>query len=201
MDKPKFFFHTPLVILNVFALVIILQVVFQALPYWDCDWTADKISHVNDLAKDFGVTVISSTIFYFQLVIIPDGIKRSFIRTRTQTVINRIVNDMQEIIAYLSHKCSIPQSNKDPHYFEATPNGFDAITDFSRNNLTGFYYSYYQNGKKELTNVSNWDEISFLYSRVQGLKNIIANYQNIKNHVNMPYIYLAVSDVFCILIG
>lgn len=140
---------------------------------------------MNDLAKDFSVTVISNTIFYFLLVVIPNGIKR----TRTQTVINRIVNDMQEIIAYLSHKCSIPQSNKDPHYLKLPPNGFDAITDFSRNNLTGVYYSYFQNRKKELTNVSNWDEISFLYSRVQGLKNIIANYQNIKNQVNIPYIY------------
>lgn len=79
MDKPKFFFYVALAIFNVFAFVIILQVVFQALPYWNCDWPADKISHVNDLAKDFSVTVISSTIFYFLLVVIPDGIKRSFI--------------------------------------------------------------------------------------------------------------------------
>ena len=79
---------------------------------------------MNDLTKDFSVTVISSTIFYFLLVVIPDGIKRSFIRTRTQTVINRIVNDMQEIIAYLSHKCSIPQSNKDPHYLKLPPQWF-----------------------------------------------------------------------------
>lgn len=91
---------------------------------------------------------------------------------------------MQEIIAYLSHKCSIPQSNKDPHYLKLNPKGFDAITDFSRNNLTEFYYSYYQNGKKELTNVSNWDEISFLYPRVKHLKQVIADYLDIPVIVN-----------------
>ena len=180
MDKLKFFFHISLIILNAFSLIILLQVVFQALPCWDCDWPTDKITRVNDMAKDFSITVISSTIFYFLLVVIPDGIKRSFIRKRTQTVIDRIVNDMQEIIAYLAYKCSIAhQSNEDPHYLKLNPKGFDAITDFSRNNLTGFYYSCCQNGKKELTNVSNWDEISFLYPRVRFIKQMIANYRDI----------------------
>lgn len=132
------------------------------------------------MAKDFSITVISSTIFYLLLVVIPEELKRRQIRKRTQDAIDdSLANGMQEIIAYLAYKCSISRKTDDPHYLKIEPAAFGPITDFQKNQQTGFYYSYTQNGKKELTNVSNWDEISYLYSRVCWLKRATLDYLDI----------------------
>lgn len=131
------------------------------------------------MAKDFSITVISSTIFYLLLVVIPEEIKRNQIRKRTQDAIDNLANGMQEIIAYLAYKCSVSRKTDDPHYLKIEPAAFGPITDFQKNHQTGFYYSYTQNGKKELTNVSNWDEISYLYSRVCWLKRATLDYLDI----------------------
>ena len=131
------------------------------------------------MAKDFSITVISSTIFYLLLVVIPEEIKRNQIRKRTQDAIDNLANGMQEIIAYLAYKCSVSRKTDDPHYLKIEPAAFGPITDFQKNQQTGFYYSYTQNGKKELTNVSNWDEISYLYSRVCWLKRATLDYLDI----------------------
>ena len=163
MDSLKLFFHIALFLLNVFSLLILLQVVFEVIPYFfECDWPTDKITRVNDMAKDFSITVISSTIFYLLLVVIPEEIKRRQIRKRTQDAIDSLANGMQEIIAYLAYKCSVSRKTDDPHYLKIEPATFEPITNSQKNHQTGFYYSYTQNGQKELTNVSNWDEISYL---------------------------------------
>ena len=179
IGKPERIFHFTLIIINIFSVIILLQVVFQTIPYWECDWPTDKITRVNDMAKDFSITVISSTIFYLLLVVIPEEIKRNQIRKRTQDAIDNLANGMQEIIAYLAYKCSIPRKTDDPHYLKIEPAAFGPITDFQKNQQTGFYYSYTQNGKKELTNVSNCDEISYLYSRVCWLKRATLDYLDI----------------------
>lgn len=179
MDKLKLFFHIILVVINILSILILLQVVFQAIPCWECDWPTDKITRVNDMAKDFSITVISSTIFYLLLVVIPEEIKRRQIRKRTQDAIDSLANGMQEIIAYLAYKCSISRKTDDSHYLKIEPAAFGSITDFQKNQQTGFYYSYTQNGQKELTNVSNWDEISYLYSRVCWLKRATLDYLDI----------------------
>ena len=179
MDKLKLVFHSILLVINLLSIIILLQVVFQAIPYWECDWPTDKITRVNDMAKDFSITVISSTIFYLLLVVIPEEIKRRQIRKCTQDAIDSLANGMQEIIAYLAYKCSVSRNTDDPHYLKIEPAAFGPITDFQKNHQTGFYYSYTQNGKKELTNVSNWDEISYLYSRVCWLKRATLDYLDI----------------------
>lgn len=179
IDKLKLALHFTLAVINILSILILLQVVFQAIPYWECDWPADKIMRVNDMAKDFSITVISSTIFYLLLVVIPEELKRRQIRKRTQDAIDSLANGMQEIIAYLAYKCSISRKTDDPHYLKIEPAAFGPITDFQKNQQTGFYYSYTQNGKKELTNVSNWDEISYLYSRVCWLKRATLDYLDI----------------------
>lgn len=179
MDKLKLVFHSILLVINVLSLIILLQVVFQVIPYWECDWSTDKIARVNDMAKDFSITVISSTIFYLLLVVIPEEIKRRQIRKRTQDAIDSLANSMQEIIAYLAYKCSVSRKADDLHYLKIEPAAFGPIMDFQKNHQTGFYYSYSQNGKKELTNVSNWDEISYLYSRVCWLKRATLDYLDI----------------------
>lgn len=179
IDKLKLALHFTLAVINILSILILLQVVFQAIPYWECDWPTDKIIRVNDMAKDFSITVISSTIFYLLLVVIPEELKRRQIRKRTQDAIDSLANGMQEIIAYLAYKCSISRKTDDPHYLKIEPAAFGPITDFQKNQQTGFYYSYTQNGKKELTNVSNWDEISYLYSRVCWLKRATLDYLDI----------------------
>ena len=179
IDKLKLALHFTLAVINILSILILLQVVFQAIPYWECNWPASKITRVNDMAKDFSITVISSTIFYLLLVVIPEELKRRQIRKRTQDAIDSLANGMQEIIAYLAYKCSISRKTDDPHYLKIEPAAFGPITDFQKNQQTGFYYSYTQNGKKELTNVSNWDEISYLYSRVCWLKRATLDYLDI----------------------
>lgn len=184
MDRLKFLFQIILVIINFLSIIILLQVVFEIIPCWKCNWSIDKVARINDMAKDFSITILSSTFFYLLLVIIPERIKQHFVRRRTQNVIDRMANDMQEIIAYLVHKGSLPQKNHDSHYVKIAPKAFDSIRDISRDNQTGFYYSYDKNGKKELINVSNWDEISFLYPRLKELKRVIDDYQDIPIIVN-----------------
>ena len=179
MDKLKLVFHSILLVINLLSIIILLQVVFQAIPCWECDWPTDKITRVNDMAKDFSITVISSTIFYLLLVVIPEEIKRRQIRKRTQDAIDSLANGMQEIIAYLAYKCSVSRKTDDPHYLKIEPATFEPITDFQKNHQTGFYYSYTQNGQKEFTNVSNWDEISYLYLRVCWLKRATLDYLDI----------------------
>lgn len=179
IDKLKLVFHSILLVINILSLIILLQVVFQVIPYWECDWSTDKIARVNDMAKDFSITVISSTIFYLLLVVIPEELKRRQIRKRTQDAIDSLANGMQEIIAYLAYKCSVSRKTDDLHYLKIEPAAFGPITDFQKNHQTGFYYSYSQNGKKELTNVSNWDEISYLYLRVCWLKRATLDYLDI----------------------
>ena len=177
--KPERIFHFTLFIINFLSVIILLQVVFQAIPYIECEWPTDKVARVNDMAKDFSITVISSTVFYLLLVVIPEEIKRRQIRKRTQDAIDSLANGMQEIIAYLAYKCSVSRKTDDPHYLKIEPAAFGPITDFQKNHQTEFYYSYTQNGKKELTNVSNWDEISYLYSRVCWLKRATLDYLDI----------------------
>lgn len=179
MDKLKLLFHLSLSVLNLLSIIILLQVVFQAIPYIECDWPADKITRVNDMAKDFSITVISSTIFYLLLVVIPEEIKRRHVRNRTQDSIDNLANAMQEIIAYLACKYSLPKKTDVPHYLKIELAAFGSITDFQKDHQTGFCYSYSRNGKKELTNVSNWDEISYLYSRVCWLKRATLDYLDI----------------------
>ena len=179
IDKLKLVFHSILLVINILSLIILLQVVFQVIPYWECDWSTDKIARVNDMAKDFSITVISSTIFYLLLVVIPEELKRRQIRKRKQDAIDSLANGMQEIIAYLAYKYSVSRKTDDLHYLKIEPAAFGPITDFQKNQQTGFYYSYTQNGKKELTNVSNWDEISYLYSRVCWLKRATLDYLDI----------------------
>ena len=180
MNRLKLLFHFSLFFLNAFSILILLQIVFEVLPYiFECDWPTDKVARVNDMAKDFSITVISSTIFYLLLVVIPEEIKRRQIRKRTQDAIDNLANGMQEIIAYLAYKCSVSRKTDDPHYLKIEPATFEPITNFQKNHQTGFYYSYTQNGQKELTNVSNWDEISYLYSRVCWLKRATLDYLDI----------------------
>ena len=179
MDKLKIFFHSILVIVNILSIIIILQVVFEEIPCCKCDWPLDKISRVNDMAKDFSITVISSTFFYLILVVIPEKIKEKFVRRRTQGTIDSIANTMQEIIAFLAYRCSLSQNSQDSYYLKIKPESFDSITDISKENQTGFYYSTHQNRKKELMNVSNWDEVSFLYSRTEAIKKITSDYLDI----------------------
>lgn len=142
MDKLKLVFHSILLVINLLSIIILLQVVFQAIPYWECDWPTDKITRVNDMAKDFSITVISSTVFYLLLVVIPEEIKRRQIRKRTQDAIDSLANGMQEIIAYLAYKCSVSRNTDDPHYLKIEPAAFGSITDFQKNQQTGFCYSY-----------------------------------------------------------
>ena len=47
MDKLKLSFHI-IIVLNVISLYILLLVVFQIVPYIDCEWPAEKISQVNN---------------------------------------------------------------------------------------------------------------------------------------------------------
>lgn len=178
MDKLKIIFHSILVVVNILSLIIILQVVFEIIPCWKSDWPIDKISRVNDMAKDFSITVISSTFFYLVLVVIPEKIKQQFVRKRTQSTIDFLANTMQEIIAYLAYRYSIPRNSQDPYYLKIDPIAFDSITDISKDKRTGFYYSTHKNKKRELTNVSNWDEVSFLYSRTDTIKKIAFDYLN-----------------------
>lgn len=179
MDKLKILFHSILVIVNILSFIIILQVIFEIIPCWECDLSIGKISRINDMAKDFSITVISSTFFYLLLVVIPENIKQHFVRKRTQNTIDHIANIMQEIIAYFAFKYSIPQKTQNPYYLKIAPKHFDTITDLSRDNKTKFYYSTCRNNKKELTNVSNWDELSFLYSRTDAIERAASNYLEI----------------------
>ena len=179
MDKLKFFFHLSLIILNALSLLILLQVVFQVIPYFECDWPTDKIMRVNDMAKDFSITVISSTVFYLLLVTLPEAIKQRQVRRRTQDAIDNIADAMQVIIAYLAHQSSVTRDADDPHYLKIKPTFFETLTDFKKDRQTGFCFSYIKNGEKKLTNVSNWDEISFLYSCVCWLKHTTLDYLDI----------------------
>ena len=176
MDKLKILFHSILFIINILSIIIILQVVFEVIPCWKSDWPIDKVTRINDMVKDFSITVISSTFFYLVLVVIPEKIKQRFVRRRTQSTIDFIANAMQEIIAYLAYRCSISQNSQDPHYLKIEPKSFDTITDISKDKQTGFYYSTYQNYKKDITNVSNWDEVSFVYSRTEAIKKVASDY-------------------------
>lgn len=177
MDISKLLFRISLSILNALSLLILLQVVFQAVPYFECDWPADKITRVNDMAKDFSITVISSTIFYLLLVIIPERIKRRQIRNNTINTINLLANIMQEIIAYLALRDSI--KHNDPHYLDLDVNSLDKITHFDKKRSTNLYYSKYKNEIRTLTNVGNWDEVSFLSLRTNSVQQVASSYLDI----------------------
>lgn len=177
MNRTRNFFYIALILVNALSIIILLQVVFEVIPYWDCDWTTDKISRVNDMAKDFSITVISSTLFYVLLVIIPEEIKRQQIRSNTIRTINLLANLMQEVIAYLVFRESIKHDN--PHYLNLDVNSLDEITCFCKSRHTGFYYSECQNGMKTLVNVDNWDEVSFLSLRTGSVKQVASSYLDI----------------------
>lgn len=177
MNSAKNCFYTVLFIVNVLSVIILLQVVFEVIPYWNCDWSTDKISRVNDMAKDFSITVISSTLFYFLLVIIPEKVKRQQIRSNTIGAINQLANLMQEIIAYLVFRDSITQN--DPHYLDLDVESLGKITSFCKSRCTDFCYSGCQNGKKILADFHKWDEVSFLRYQTSLVKQEASNYLDI----------------------
>lgn len=57
--------HVWLAILNAVSLLFILQIVFEVIPVWECNFTDEKIDRINSFVVDLSLGVITSTFFYY----------------------------------------------------------------------------------------------------------------------------------------
>ena len=60
--------HIWLIILNLMAVIIILQIVFNVIPLWECDMSPERIECINSFVVDLSLGIITSTFFYYLLV-------------------------------------------------------------------------------------------------------------------------------------
>lgn len=162
-------------IINLLSILFLLQIVFEVIPVFECNYTSSKITKINDFVKDMSIGIITSTFFYWLLVVMPENQRKRNIRKKYLPVLNNIVNTMQVIIAYLAEAYSLGPTTK--NYSQIDVNAFDKVTDIL-NRQTNFWYEYHDR-ENSFCDVSLWTELSFIYSRIDNIEHATTFYLNI----------------------
>ena len=99
--------HFLLIILNVIAVIFILQIVFDVIPLWECDKSPEKIERINSFVVDIALGIITSTFFYYLLVYKGERKRGKDIRKLILRNLNSIASYMEVIFAYYIVKYGI----------------------------------------------------------------------------------------------
>lgn len=130
-----------LIILNIIAILIIIYIVSEILPFIPCDYSIEKISKINNLTLSVSIGIVLSSFFYLLLVFLPELNRRRTVRATISAKLDTIINNIQTHIAYFNKKYSmngnmidnfinIPQTNfQDIKTIEDCPTNFYAETE------------------------------------------------------------------------
>ncbi|MDD3038834.1 hypothetical protein [Bacteroides sp.] len=99
--------HCILIVANAISIILILQIVFEAIPLIECSFNQHQISQINNLILDISIGVLLSSLFYYLLVYVPGKRKLKVVRQINHVNLIRIANWMQLIIGYVSERCSL----------------------------------------------------------------------------------------------
>lgn len=99
--------HIWLIILNLMAVIIILQIVFNVIPLWECDMSPERIECINSFVVDLSLGIITSTFFYYLLVYLGERKRGKDIRKLILWRLSLIAVNMQIIFAYYIAKYHI----------------------------------------------------------------------------------------------
>jgi hypothetical protein len=158
--------HIILAILNIVSIILLIQIVFSWIPSFECDYPVDKIDRINSLSVDLSIGVITSTLFYYLLVVIPEKKKRKATRLINQNLLNFIVNNMQEIIAYFTTSYSINSCEK--YYSDINESGFNQITEI-RDIQTDFWFRY-ETKTEPIIDFRGYSEMAFINLHTDSIK-------------------------------
>ena len=158
--------HIILAILNIVSIILLIQIVFSWIPSFECDYPVDKIDRINSLSVDLSIGVITSTLFYYLLVVIPEKKKRKATRLINQNLLNFIVNNMQEIIAYFTTSYSINSCEK--YYSDINESGFNQITEI-RDIQTDFWFRY-ETQTEPIIDFRGYSEMAFINLHTDSIK-------------------------------
>lgn len=167
--------HIFLVTLNIISMILLIQIVFNWIPSFECNYSVDHIDRINNLIVDLCVGVITSTLFYYLLVVTPERKKRSSIRLINQNLLNYTVDNMQEIIAYFSTSYLIESSGE--QYLAMNEEDFNKITEI-RDIQTGFCFVY-ETDIESIIDLRGWDEMAFINSRTNAIKSYAKQFLSI----------------------
>ena len=129
--------HIWLALVNVVSLIFILQIVFEVIPVWECDYTDEKIDRINSFVLDLSIGVITSTFFYYLLVYYGEWKRSKGIRRLNQWRLNTMAANMQIVIGYYVNKYNI--QCKDSKFLTAEPEAFKQIGNLTRDKIEYWY--------------------------------------------------------------
>ena len=96
-----------LIALNALSVLLILQIVFNLIPLWNCTFSDEQVGQINGLIIDIAIGINLSSFFYYLLVYIPESRKRKIVRKVNYADLRAIANSMQLIIGYVAKRCSL----------------------------------------------------------------------------------------------
>lgn len=129
--------HIWLIILNVIAVVFILQIVFDVIPLWKCDMSPEKIERINSFVVDLSLGIITSTFFYYLLVYIGERKRGKDIRKLILWNLNSIASFMQVLFAYYVVKYGV--GCRDGKYIDVDSSEFQRVNSPSREEIQFWY--------------------------------------------------------------
>lgn len=143
--------HIILAILNIVSIILLVQIVFGWIPSFECDYPLDKIDKINSLIVDLSIGVITSTLFYILLVVIPEKRKSHTTRQVLSINLRYLAENMQYTIAHIAKIYSLKIQQWDLNYSHINLQEFSKIKSslFSKDYISGSYEIFLRKDNNE----------------------------------------------------
>ena len=158
--------HIILFVLNILALLFILQIVFGLIPLIKCGLSPERVSLINSLTVDLSVGVITSTFFYYLLVYLPEQIRIRQVRQMNQGRIDYLAKLMQCVVAYFCHRFQL--KIKSATLVDVDFNDIPQDVSFTDDRIK-FWFSMM---KGRVTNLEGSTELGVLYQYLTLILNV-----------------------------
>lgn len=158
--------HIILFVLNIVALLFILQIVFGLIPLIKCGLSPERVSLINSLTVDLSVGVITSTFFYYLLVYLPEQIRIRQVRQMNQGRIDYLAKLMQFIVAYFCYRFQL--KIKSATLVDVDFNDIPQDVSFTDDRIK-FWFSMM---KGRVTNLEGSTELGVLYQYLTLILNV-----------------------------
>lgn len=158
--------HIILFVLNMVALMFILQIVFGLIPLVKCGLSPERVSLINSMTVDLSIGVITSTLFYYLLVYLPAQIRNRRVRQMNQGRIDYLAKLMQCVVAYFCYRFQLKM--KSATLVDVDFNDIPQDVSFTEDSIS-FWFSI----KKDcVTNLDGSTELGFLYQYLTLILNV-----------------------------
>lgn len=133
--------HIILTALNIVSIFFVLQIILNWFPTFNCNYSGDKIEKINSLVIDLSLGVITSTLFYILLVVIPERRKSHTTRQVLSINLRYLAENMQYAIAHITKIYSLKIQQWDLNYSHINLQEFSKTKSslFSKDYISGNY--------------------------------------------------------------